>query len=111
MTRGVLYDIARLKGVPIFSRANEFSWKTLRPGETMSGVKAGPGDAILLRWGRWARQEDLGPFYTGAEAAGFDNTVIPWLKERDVAIIGWETPGYVPQPAGDLPRLALHDFA
>ena len=28
-----------------------------------------------------------------------------------MAIIGWETPGYMPQPAGDLPRLALHDFA
>lgn len=28
-----------------------------------------------------------------------------------MSIIGWETPGYMPQPAGDLPRLALHDFA
>jgi hypothetical protein len=28
-----------------------------------------------------------------------------------VAIIGWETPAYMPQPPGDLPRLALHDFA
>jgi hypothetical protein len=37
--------------------------------------------------------------------------VIPWLKQRDVAVIGWETPGYVPQPPGDLPRLALHNFA
>ena len=46
-----------------------------------------------------------------AEAAGFDNSVIPWLKARDVALIGWETPGYMPQPPGDLPRLALHDFA
>ena len=47
----------------------------------------------------------------GAEAAGLDNSVIPWLKARDVALIGWETPGYVPQPPGDLPRLAVHDFA
>ena len=43
--------------------------------------------------------------------SGLDNTVIPWLRERDVAIIGWETPAYMPQPPGDLPRLALHDFA
>ena len=26
-------------------------------------------------------------------------------------MLGWETPGYLPQPQGDLPRLALHDFA
>ena len=37
--------------------------------------------------------------------------MIPWLKKRDVALIMWETPGYVPQPPGDLPRLALHNFA
>jgi len=74
-------------------------------------VKVGPGDAFLLRWGRWVRQDDIGSFDTGAESAGLDNRVIPWLRERDVAIIGWETPGYMPQPPGDLPRLALHDFA
>ena len=25
-------------------------------------------------------------------------------------MLGWETPAYVPQPAGNLPRLAVHDF-
>ena len=65
----------------------------------------------LSNWGRWARQDAIGPFDTGAEAAGLDNAVIPWLKARDVALIGWETPGYMPQPPRDLPRLALHDFA
>jgi kynurenine formamidase len=40
-----------------------------------------------------------------------DNNVIPWLRERDVAVAGWETPGYAPQPDGDLPRTALHNFA
>ena len=39
------------------------------------------------------------------------NNVIPWLRERDVAVAGWETPGYVPQPEGDLSRVALHNFA
>ena len=37
--------------------------------------------------------------------------MIPWLRERDVAIAGWETPGYAPQPDGDLTRTALHNFA
>ena len=83
----------------------------LEAWEAQAGVRVGPGDAFLLRWGRWVRQDDIGSFDTGAESAGLDNTVIPWLRERDVAIIGWETPAYMPQPAGDLPRLALHDFA
>ena len=71
----------------------------------------GPGDAFLIRWGRWARQDALGPFDTGREAAGLENHVIPWLRERDVAVACWETPGYMPQPEGDISRLALHHFA
>ena len=111
VTCGVLYDIPRLKGVLYLEPGTRITVDDLEAWEERTGVRAGPGDAILLRWGRWARQEAIGPFDTGAEAAGFDNSVILWLKERDVAIIGWETPGYVPQPPGDLPRLALHDFA
>ena len=111
VTRGVLYDIPRLKGVPWLEPGTRITVEDLEAWEEMAGVKAGPGDAFLIRWGRWARQDALGPFDTGREAAGLDNHVIPWLRERDVAVAGWETPGYTPQPEGDLPRAALHNFA
>ena len=111
VTRGVLYDIPRLKGVPYLEPGTRITVNDLEAWEERVGVKVGPGDAFFVRWGRWARQDVVGPFDTGLESAGLDNNVIPWLRERDVAIIGWETPGYVPQPPGDLPRLALHDFA
>ena len=111
VTRAVLYDIPRLKGVPYLEPGERIGVEDLEAWEARTGVRVGPGDAFLLRWGRWARQDAIGPFDTGAEAAGLDNSVIPWLRARDVALIGWETPGYMPQPAGDLPRLALHDFA
>ena len=111
VTRAVLYDIPRLKGVPYLEPGERIGVEDLEAWEARTGVRVGPGDAFLLRWGRWARQDAIGPFDTGAQAAGLDNSVIPWLRARDVALIGWETPGYMPQPAGDLPRLALHDFA
>ena len=111
VTRGVLYDIPRLKGVPYLEPGTRIYVEDLEAWEEMAGVRVGPGDAFLVRWGRWARQDDIGPFDTGREAAGLDNAVIPWLRERDVALAGWETPGYMPQPDGDLPRLALHNFA
>jgi kynurenine formamidase len=111
VTRGVLYDIPRLKGVPYLEPGTRIYVEDLEAWEAMAGVRVGPGDAFLVRWGRWARQDDIGPFDTGREAAGLDNAVIPWLRERDVALAGWETPGYMPQPDGDLPRLALHNFA
>jgi len=111
VTRGVLYDIPRLKGVPYLEPGTRITVDDLEAWEAQTGARVGPGDAFLLRWGRWARQQAIGPFDTGAEAAGLDNSVIPWLKARDVALIGWETPGYMPRPSGELPRLALHDFA
>ena len=111
VTRGVLYDIPRLKGVDYLEPGTRITVQDLEDWEEMAGVRVGPGDAFLIRWGRWARQDAIGPFDTGREAAGLDNNVIPWLRERDVAVAGWETPGYAPQPAGDLPRTALHNFA
>ncbi len=111
VTRGVLYDIARLKGVDYLEPGTRITVADLEAWEQQTGARVGPGDAMLIRWGRWARQEAIGPYDTGAEAAGPDNRVIPWMKARDIAVAGWETPGYMPQPEGDLPRLALHNFA
>jgi kynurenine formamidase len=111
VTRAVLYDIPRLKGVPYLEPGTRIFADDLEAWEKKTGARVGPGDALLLRWGRWARGAKLGPWNTDEGSAGLDNTVIPWLKKRDVALISWETPGYTPQPAGDLPRLALHNFA
>jgi kynurenine formamidase len=110
VTRAVLYDIPRLRGVEYLEPGERIYPEDLEAWEKKSGGRAGPGDAMLVRWGRWARRAKLGPWDTDQQAAGLDNSVIPWLKKRDVALLGWETPGYAPQPAGDLPRLALHDF-
>ena len=111
VTRAVLYDIPRLKGVPYLEPGTRIYPEDLEAWEKRTGVAAGAGDALLIRWGRWERRAKLGPWPIEEGAAGFDNRVIPWLKSRDVALIAWETPGYLPQPPGDLPRLALHNFA
>jgi kynurenine formamidase len=111
VTRAVLYDIPRLKGVPYLEPGTRIFPEDLEAWERKVGVKVAAGDALLLRWGRWARRAKVGPWAIDEGSAGFDNSIIPWLKRRDVALIGWETPAYVPQPSGDLPRLAVHDFA
>jgi kynurenine formamidase len=111
VTRAVLYDIPRLKGVPYLEPGTRIFPTDLEAWEKKVGVRVAAGDALLLRWGRWARRAKRGPWAIEEGAAGFDNSIIPWLKKRDIALIGWETPAYVPQPLGDLPRLAVHDFA
>ena len=98
VTRAVLYDIARLKGVPYLAPGDRIFPEDLEAWEKKTGVKAGPGDALVLRWGRYGRRAKLGP---DDGAAGFDNSILPWLKQRDVAMI---------VPEGDLFRNAVHNF-
>jgi kynurenine formamidase len=109
VTRGVLYDIPKLKGLPYLEPGTRIFPEDLEAWEKKAGVKAGAGDALVLRWGKWARRAKLGP-WANDEAAGLDNSVIPWLKKRDIALLAWETAGYSPQPAGDLSKSALHNF-
>jgi kynurenine formamidase len=111
VTRGVLYDIPKLKGVPYLEPGTRIFAEDLEAWEKKAGVKVTAGDALFLRWGRWTRRATLGPWPINEAMAGLDNSVIPWLKKRDVAILGWETPDYAPHPAGDLPPSALHNFA
>jgi kynurenine formamidase len=107
VTRAVLYDIARLKGVPYLAPGDRIFPEDMEAWERKARVRAGPGDALVLRWGRYGRRAKLGP---EEGAAGFDNSILPWLKQRDVALIVWETAGYTPQPEGDLFRNAVHNF-
>ena len=107
VTRAVLYDIARLKGVPYLAPGDRIFAEDLEAWEKKAGVRVAPGAALVLRWGRYGRRAKLGP---DDGAAGLDNSVLPWLKRRDIALLVWETAGYTPQPAGDLPRNAVHNF-
>jgi kynurenine formamidase len=107
VTRAVLYDIAKLKGLPYLAPGDRIFPEDMEAWENKTGARVGPGDALVLRWGRYGRRAKLGP---EEGAAGFDNSILPWLKRRDVSLIIWETAGYTPQPAGDLFRNAVHNF-
>ena len=61
ITRGILIDIPRLSGVPYLEPGTPVYVEDIEAWEKKAGVKIGPGDAILLRTGRWARREKVGP--------------------------------------------------
>jgi kynurenine formamidase len=111
-TRGILIDIPRLKGVPYLEPGTPIYVEDLEAWEKKAGVKVSAGDAVFVRTGVWTRRKALGPWLRGrAEGgrdAGLDPSVIPWLKKRDIAILGSDHPQYVaPSPL----RGAVHDFA
>jgi kynurenine formamidase len=86
VTRGILIDIPRLKGVPYLEPEVAVYSKDIEAWEKMAGVKIGSGDAIILRTGRWARRAKVGPWKAIDAASGFDVTVAPWVRARDVAL-------------------------
>jgi kynurenine formamidase len=88
VTRGVLVDIPRLRNVPYLEPGTAIYVEDLEAWEKKSGVKIGPGDAVLLRTGRWARREKLGPWNVGQSAAGLHASVAPWIKARGVSLLG-----------------------
>jgi kynurenine formamidase len=88
VTRGVLFDMARLKGVEYLEPGIPVYVEDLEAWEKRAGVKVASGDAILLRTGRWARRAKLGPWNVGQNAAGLHASAVPWIKERGVAFVG-----------------------
>jgi hypothetical protein len=111
-TRGILIDIPRLKGVPYLEPGMPIYVEDLEAWEKQAGVKVSAGDALFVRTGVWARRKALGPWLRGraegGRSAGLDPSVIPWLKQRDVAVLGSDHPQYV-SPSNL--RGAVHDFA
>jgi kynurenine formamidase len=111
-TRGILIDIPRLKGVPYLEPGTAIYVEDLEAWEKQAGVRVGSGDALFVRTGVWARRKAEGPWLRGraegGRSAGLDPSVIPWLKARDVALLGSDHPQYVAPAAL---RGAVHDFA
>ena len=95
VTRGVLIDMARFKGVPWLEPGTPVTLRDLEAWEKKTGITVLPGDAVFLRTGKWARRAKLGPWAIApAEGphAGWHWSVIPWFKAHDVAVIAGEGP-------------------
>ncbi len=88
VTRGILIDIPRLRGVEYLEPGTPVFVEDLEAWEKKARVKVSAGDAIFLRTGRWARREKIGPWPVGSNAAGYHASVAPWLKARGVAFLG-----------------------
>src|SRR5262249_58682162 len=71
----------------------------LEAWEKFANVKIGRGDAVYIRTGRWARRAKVGPWNVGREAAGLHGTTMPWLKQREIALLGSDGVNDV-QPSG-----------
>jgi len=90
-TRGVIVDIPRLRGVPWLEPGTPVFIEDIQAWEAQTGIQIGKGDAVFFRTGRWQREDELGAWDIASIAAGLDASVIPWLHERQIALVGTES--------------------
>ena len=113
VTRGILIDIPRLKGVPYLEPGTPIYVEDLEAWEKQAGVKVSAGDALFVRTGVWARRKAEGPWLRGraegGRSAGLDPSVIPWLKAARHRAPRERPPAVCLAVAGL--RGAVHDFA
>lgn len=111
ITRGVLIDLPRMKNLEYLEPGVGVYPSDVEAWEKFANVKIGAGDAVFLRTGRWARRAKLGPWNVAASAAGWHASVMPLLKQRDIALLGNDGVQDV-QPSGieGVPR-PIHQLA
>ena len=112
-TRGILVDLPRLKGVPYVEPGTPIYASDIEAWEKIAGVKVSAGDALFIRTGRWARRAKVGPFDTNrtARRSGPSASMIPWLRQRDVALLGGDVPPSLAPSDAEGETGAVHDFA
>jgi kynurenine formamidase len=87
-TRGVLMDLPALFEARYLKGGQAIYPEDLEAWERKAGVRVESGDAILIRTGRWQRRELDGPWDVLKNSAGLHASCLPWLKKRDVAVVG-----------------------
>ncbi len=88
VTRGVLLDIARLKGLPWLEPGEPILPNDLEEAEKLAGLRADRGDFLLIRTGRFAYRQKNGAWNAQERLAGLHASCLPWLHERHVAALG-----------------------
>ena len=104
VSRGILMDIPRLKGVKYLELGTPIYPRDLEAWEKKAGVKVGPGDIVFIRTGRWARRAEKGAWDTDQQSAGLHVSCARWFKQRDIAILGSDAHAeLMPSPVAGIP--------
>ena len=99
-SRGVLLDIAKLRGVDVLAADDHIFPEDLEAAEQAAGVRLEPGDVLLVRTGEsGARIREARNYNANKPRSGYQAACLPWLHERGVAMIGSDV-AQDPTPSG-----------
>ncbi len=111
MTRGVLIDVAALKGVDMLGDTYEITVQDLQQALQRQNVSLQPGDAVIINtgWGRlWGK--DNARYMKGNPGIGV--AAADWLVKQDPMLLGADTPPVEVNPNPDAQiSLPIHQIA
>jgi kynurenine formamidase len=114
VSRGVLLDVARVKGVDRLEGGYALTAEDLDAAEEQARVRVEAGDVVLIRTGQMQllRQERPDKVAYGTPAAGPSLQTVEWFRERDVAAVATDNLTFEvypsEDPAAQLPVHLLH---
>ena len=99
ITRGVVLDVPRHRGTAHVTPDRPVHGWELAEIADAQGVEVGPGDALLVHSGREAFQR-AGGVVGGGDRPGLHASCAKFIRDRDVALLGWDMMDARPNPYG-----------
>ncbi|HMQ26637.1 MAG TPA: cyclase family protein [Acidimicrobiales bacterium] len=106
-TRGVLLDVARVKGLDVLEQGYPITAADLDAAEELAGTAVRAGDVVLVRTGAQIHLPDDKWAYTLA-GTGLTMETAPWFHDRDVAAVATDTITFEVYPFEGGVDLAVH---
>jgi kynurenine formamidase len=108
VTRGVLLDIARVRGKEWLEGGEAVFPEDLEAAEKAHGVRVGEGDALCLRLGWYKRRNEVGEAPRSIGRPGLHAATLPWLRERGVALIAADASQDVSPSGYEIVDIPIH---
>lgn len=101
VTRGVLLDLPRFRGEPFVTSEQPVHGGELADVAKAQGVQLQPGDALIVHSGLGAyREANPGWNPYGGERPGLHASCLPFVRDNDVALLGWDMMDQTPNEYG-----------
>ncbi|MCI0437738.1 MAG: cyclase family protein [Chloroflexi bacterium] len=104
LTRGVLLDVPRHRGAPYVTIAEPVHGWELEDIAREEGVSIEPGDALIVYSGREAYAREHGGVWGGGPPGtarpGLHASCLPFIRDHDVSILGWDMMDAAPNEYG-----------
>ena len=101
VTRGVLLDVPKYREKPHVTLDSPVHGWELEEIASSQDVEIRPGDAVIVFCGRKSYMDTFSDGFTdGADLPGLHGSCLPFIRDNDVALLGWDMLDAVPNDSG-----------